>query len=138
MKYIHKIFIPSLLLLLFTAACDTDELHDLNVDPNSVTEIDLNYFLTAAELGSASAGSSGDNRYTDWRTNIGMGAHVVPLVLLVISTLKMMPSNPMHLFNSLHAMLEGLLLKLSDKPAKVDMQKGNIPAHVRQPASCAC
>jgi hypothetical protein len=77
MKYVHKILIPSLLLLLFTAACDTDELHDLNVDPNSVAQIDLNYFLTAAELGSASAGSSGDNRYTDWRTNIGMGAHVV-------------------------------------------------------------
>src|SRR4030095_12232878 len=77
MKYIYRFFISTLTMVGFVVGCDTDDLHELNINPNSVEQIDINYFLTSAELGSASAGSSGDNRYTDWRTNIGMGAHVV-------------------------------------------------------------
>jgi hypothetical protein len=77
MKNIHKLILTSLLVVFLVAGCDTDELHDLNVNPNSVAKIDLNYFFTAAELGSASGGSSGDNRYIDWRTNIGMCSHAI-------------------------------------------------------------
>ena len=75
MKHIFK-FIPSgLLAIILATGCDTTALHELNVNPNAVNEMDVNYFLTAAELGIASGGSRGDNRYIDWRTNIGMCAH---------------------------------------------------------------
>jgi hypothetical protein len=58
-------------------SCDTEDLHDLNINPQAVDEIDLNFMFTAAQLGSASGGSSGDNRYIDWRTNIGMSAYLI-------------------------------------------------------------
>jgi hypothetical protein len=57
--------------------CDTEELHNLNINPQAVNEIDLNFMFTAAQLGSASGGSAGDNRYIDWRTNIGMTAYLI-------------------------------------------------------------
>ena len=59
------------------AQCDTDQLHNLNINPQAVNQIDLNFLFSAAELGIASNGSSGDNRYTDWRTNIGMCAYAI-------------------------------------------------------------
>lgn len=77
MKYINK-FILSLLVVVFSmAGCDTEELHDLNVNPQAVNEIDLNFMFTAALIGTASGGSAGDNRFIDWRTNIGFAAHVI-------------------------------------------------------------
>lgn len=66
----------ALLLGFIAAGCDTKELHDMNLNPNSVNEIDVNYFLTAAEL-SASNNGLRDDRYTNWRTNIGFCAHVI-------------------------------------------------------------
>ena len=57
--------------------CDTEELHNLNINPQAVNQIDLNFMFTAALLGSASGGSAGDNRYIDWRTNIGMTAYLI-------------------------------------------------------------
>lgn len=77
MKYINKLVLFLLAGATCIVSCDTKELHDLNINPQAVTEIDLNYMFTAAELGIASAGSSGDNRYIDWRTNIGMTAYLV-------------------------------------------------------------
>jgi hypothetical protein len=68
------------LLILLSVGCDTQKLHDLNVNPNAVNTIDLNYFFTAVELGSASSGSSfplAGNRSTDWGTNIGICAHAI-------------------------------------------------------------
>ena len=59
------------------AGCDTDELHEMNINPNAVNQIDMNYFFTAAELGMASNGSSGDNRYTDWRTNMNFASFAI-------------------------------------------------------------
>ncbi len=59
------------------AACDTQELHDLNINPQAVDEIDVNFIFTAAQLGTASGGAAGDNRIIDWRTNIGMGAYLI-------------------------------------------------------------
>ncbi|MDO1445076.1 SusD/RagB family nutrient-binding outer membrane lipoprotein [Rhodocytophaga aerolata] len=77
MKYINKLFLCALVIAMPMASCDTDELHDLNLNPQAVNQIDLNYLFSAAELGIASNGSSGDNRYIDWRTNIGMAAYAI-------------------------------------------------------------
>ncbi len=59
------------------AGCNTEDLQELNINPQAVNQIDLNYLFTAAELGSASNGSAGDNRYIDWRTNIGMASYAI-------------------------------------------------------------
>lgn len=58
-------------------ACDTDALIDLNVNPQAVNQVDLNFLMSSAQLGTASGGSRGDNRYIDWRTNMGMCAHAI-------------------------------------------------------------
>jgi hypothetical protein len=77
MKYINKLITCALIAALPIAGCDTDELHELNINPQAVNQIDLNYLFTAAELGSGANGSSGDNRFIDWRTNIGMAAYAI-------------------------------------------------------------
>ncbi len=77
MKHILKLTLGTLLIFVMAAGCDTDELHEMNINPNAVNQIDMNYFFTAAELGMASNGSSGDNRYTDWRTNINFAASAI-------------------------------------------------------------
>jgi len=59
------------------AGCDTDQLHDLNVNPNAVSSIDMNFLFTAAELSTASNGAAGDSWYTNWRTNIGTAAYAI-------------------------------------------------------------
>ncbi len=71
-----KIIYIAIAALLF-AQCDTDKLHDLNINPQAVNQIDMNFLFSAALLGIASQGSSGDNRYIDWRTNIGMCAYAI-------------------------------------------------------------
>ena len=76
MKHIFKLIFSALLILTVAGGCDTDELHEMNINPNAVNTIDVNYFLTAAEL-SASNNGLRDDRYTDWRTNIGMCAHAI-------------------------------------------------------------
>jgi hypothetical protein len=75
MKYINKLFLSVLALFAPLAACDTDELQDMNINPQALNEVNMNFFFTAAELSSASGGFSGDNRYIDWRTNIGYTAY---------------------------------------------------------------
>jgi hypothetical protein len=76
-KYIRTTALCALAAAIPLASCDTDELHDLNINPQALNEIDMNFLFTAAELGAASAGSSGDNRYIDWRTNIGFAAYAI-------------------------------------------------------------
>ena len=76
MKY-YKIIPCAVLLVACIAGCDTEELHDLNVNPQTVDQINVNFLFTSAELGAASAGSSQDNRYIDWRTNIGLTAYAI-------------------------------------------------------------
>jgi hypothetical protein len=71
MKYLNKLFLLIAGIMLPVVACDTDELTDLNVNPQAVTQISMNYLFTSAELGIAAGGSAGDNRYLDWRTNLG-------------------------------------------------------------------
>jgi hypothetical protein len=77
LKYLGKLSLGALVMLVPLAGCDTEELHNLNVNPQAVLQMDLNYLFTAAELGIASNGSSGDNRFTDWRTNIGMASYAI-------------------------------------------------------------
>jgi hypothetical protein len=77
MKIINKLMLSIMALSVAMMGCDTEELHDLNINPQAVNEIDLNFMFTAAQLGSASGGSAGDNRYIDWRTNIGMTAYLI-------------------------------------------------------------
>jgi hypothetical protein len=77
-KYINRVILCALLIAFPFAGCDTEELHDLNINPQAVVEIDVNFLLSAAQLGSASGGgTSGDNRYIDWRTNIGFAAYAI-------------------------------------------------------------
>jgi hypothetical protein len=78
MDYLHRVFLSVALLVIFlVSGCDTRDLHDMNINPSTVNTINLNYFFTAAELGSASNGSAKANRGPDWSTNIGMCAHAI-------------------------------------------------------------
>jgi len=77
MKYFNKLFLLGAGLMLPVFGCDTQELTDMNVNPQAVTQIDMNYLFTSAQLSIASNGSAGDNRYTDWRTNIGFCGGIV-------------------------------------------------------------
>lgn len=58
-------------------SCNTDELKDLNTDPQALPQIDLNFLFSSAQLGAASGGSAGDNRYIDWRTNIRLASYAI-------------------------------------------------------------
>ena len=57
--------------------CNREELTGLNTDPLSVPNIDPRFLFTAAQLGSASAGTSGDKRYIDWRTKINFATYAI-------------------------------------------------------------
>ncbi|HUX96677.1 MAG TPA: SusD/RagB family nutrient-binding outer membrane lipoprotein [Bacteroidales bacterium] len=76
MKHILTLFLSALFILAITVRCDTDELHDMNINPNAVQQIDMNYFMTSLLL-SVSNNGLRDDRYTDWRTNLGTCATVV-------------------------------------------------------------
>ena len=79
MKYLNKIIFCTLFFSTFIA-CNKQEFKDLNIDPQSLPSINLNFIFSSAELGAAAAGSSGDNRYIDWRTNIGMASMAIQQV----------------------------------------------------------
>lgn len=72
-----KLIIATLTVLIFATGCDTDELKELNINPQAPNTIDMNFLMTSAQLGTASGGSRGDNRYIDWRTNMGMCGHAI-------------------------------------------------------------
>ncbi|WP_031528221.1 SusD/RagB family nutrient-binding outer membrane lipoprotein [Dyadobacter crusticola] len=72
-----KSYIKFGLAAILVTGCDTEELHNLNINPQALNTIDLNLLFTSAELGIASNGTTGDNRYIDWRTNIGMCAYAI-------------------------------------------------------------
>ena len=77
MKYLSKLILCTLIAAIFVVGCDTTELHNLNTNPQAVKQINLNFMFTPAQLASAAGGGSGDNRYTDWRTNIGMCSYAI-------------------------------------------------------------
>lgn len=76
MKYIRKI----IFCVAFSAlalGCNKDDLKNLNINPQALNTIDMNFLFTSAQLGAASGGSRGDNRYIDWRTNIRMASYAI-------------------------------------------------------------
>ncbi|MBS0000047.1 MAG: SusD/RagB family nutrient-binding outer membrane lipoprotein [Cyclobacteriaceae bacterium] len=80
MKYLNKLILVIAGVMLISVGCDTEDLHELNINPQAVDQIDVNYLFSAAELSLAANGASGDNRYTDWRVNIGlMGGYIQQL-----------------------------------------------------------
>src|SRR5215203_1109126 len=80
MKYLIKIIFSGLLATSLILACNKKSLTDLNIDPQSLPEINLNFIFSSVELGAAASGSSGDNRYIDWRTNIGFASMAIQQV----------------------------------------------------------
>ncbi|HMI66462.1 MAG TPA: SusD/RagB family nutrient-binding outer membrane lipoprotein [Cyclobacteriaceae bacterium] len=76
-----KILTQGAMLIIATmlpfAGCDTSELHNLNVNPNALLKVNVNFLFTAAELSTACNGAGGDNWYTNWRTNIGTCAYAI-------------------------------------------------------------
>jgi len=77
MKYLRKLILCSAIGGTLLTGCNKQELHDLNINPQALNTIDLNFLFTSAQLGAASGGSAGDNRYIDWRTNIGMASTAI-------------------------------------------------------------
>jgi hypothetical protein len=76
-SFIGKMAIGLIAILHPLAGCDTEELHDLNVNPNALSTVNVNFLFTAAELSTASNGAGGDNWYTNWRTNVGTAAYAM-------------------------------------------------------------
>jgi hypothetical protein len=76
-KFLSQIAIVLIAIMHPLAGCDTDELHDLNVNPNALAQTNMNFLFTAAELSTACNGAGGDNWYTNWRTNVGTCAYAI-------------------------------------------------------------
>lgn len=75
MKYTHKAILGLATVgILMFSACDTDELHDLNIDTQAVDEINMNFLFSAAQL-SLSDGGVESNRFLNWRTNVGYASY---------------------------------------------------------------
>ncbi|MCW3080531.1 SusD/RagB family nutrient-binding outer membrane lipoprotein [Segetibacter sp.] len=72
MKYLRKIIYGTALTVAALSGCNKEGFQQLNINPQAATTIDVNFLLTTSQLGAASGGSQGDNRFVDWRTNIGM------------------------------------------------------------------
>lgn len=77
MKYLRKIIYGTAIGATLFTSCNRDSLKDLNINPQAQNTIDMNFLFTSAQLGAASGGSRGDNRYIDWRTNIGMASTAI-------------------------------------------------------------
>jgi hypothetical protein len=77
MKYLFKTICCLGVGVVFFTACNRKSFTDLNNNPQSLPTINLNFIFTSAQLGAAAGGSAGDNRYIDWRTNIGMCAYAI-------------------------------------------------------------
>ncbi|MEJ7768464.1 MAG: SusD/RagB family nutrient-binding outer membrane lipoprotein, partial [Chitinophagaceae bacterium] len=77
MKYLRKLSYCIVIIGALMTACNKTELKDLNINPQARNTINVNFLFTSAQLGAASGGSRGDNRYIDWRTNIGMASTAI-------------------------------------------------------------
>ncbi len=77
MKYLRKVICCSAITAILVTGCNKDELKNLNINPQAQNTIDMNFLFTSAQLGAASGGSRGDNRYIDWRTNIRMCGYAI-------------------------------------------------------------
>src|SRR4051812_43595218 len=77
MKYSRILFYCAALASIAVSGCNKDSLKNLNINPQAANTIDVNFLFTSAQLGAASGGSRGDNRYIDWRTNIGIASTAI-------------------------------------------------------------
>jgi len=77
MNYLRKLIYTTATAAILVSACNTDDLKELNINPQAVPTINVNFLLSSVQLGSASGGSTGDNRYIDWRTNIGVTSSTI-------------------------------------------------------------
>jgi len=77
MKYLKILVCCIAIAAMVATGCNKDSLKDLNNNPQAATTIDVNFLFTSAQLGAASGGSRGDNRYIDWRTNIGIASTTI-------------------------------------------------------------
>jgi hypothetical protein len=77
MKYLKKLIFCTAISMALLTSCNKDKLKDLNINPQALNTIDVNFLFTSAQLGAASGGSRGDNRYIDWRTNIGIASTAI-------------------------------------------------------------
>ena len=64
MKILNKIILALIIVIAPISACDTDELVELNVNPNASSVIDWRFNMALAQLESC------ENRYVNWRANI--------------------------------------------------------------------
>jgi hypothetical protein len=67
MKYFNKSIYVLLIAGVVMAGCNEEEFQELDINPQAVNEIDLNFLFTRAEL-ELSDGES--NRFLSWRTNL--------------------------------------------------------------------
>src|SRR2546421_11448052 len=77
MKYLRNLIYCAVFTAFVVSGCNKDSLKNLNIDPQAANTIDVNFLFTSAQLGAASGGSRGDNRYIDWRTNIGIASTAI-------------------------------------------------------------
>ena len=77
MKYLRKLIYCTAFSSVILSGCNKDSLKNLNRDPQAANTIDVNFLFSSAQLGAASGGSRGDNRYIDWRTNIGIASTAI-------------------------------------------------------------
>ena len=73
MKRARKFIITAVIATIAGTGCNTEELQEFSINPQTVNEINLNFLFTPAQLSAASGGAGfKGNRYIDSRTNIGM------------------------------------------------------------------
>ena len=77
MKYLIKLIGCTAFVGMIVSGCNKDNLKNLNINPQAANSVDVNFLFTSAQLGAASGGSRGDNRYIDWRTNIGIASTAI-------------------------------------------------------------
>src|SRR4026207_2223492 len=77
MKYLKKLIFCIAIGAAFLTSCNKAGLTDLNINPQALNTVNLNFMFTSAQLGAASGGSEGDNWYTDWRTNINVCSYAI-------------------------------------------------------------
>jgi len=68
MKFLNKLFILGFICLIPMWSCDSDELTDLNIDPNAANELDWKFMFTQGQVQAA------ENRFVNGRVLLNFGA----------------------------------------------------------------
>jgi len=71
MKFIHKLSFIWMLVLIPIMSCNTDELQELNIDPNAANEVDWRFLFTSGQVQAA------ENRQINGRVNISLCAQLI-------------------------------------------------------------